>query len=336
MMLVKEPLGHERWRRDFKTDGRSGVAIGGGGLALVGRGLSQQLRSAAQMVLLPLTEPGTDLAMTLRDRAGQLGTPSQREQRRIDQLQRDIDTLRNALYAERQRMADRIESERLKDEVCGGPLKDCRDQWNLISARVIGGESLPYGTGAKTVKTSAGKAGAYVTTADLLTDRVKSLPEGLWTLDTKSLVGRITDSGAATARLQLVTDSSFGIAVVIWRDPRITRKITSGPRQEQLTAEYSVAHPIRTALQGDGKENMIAIQVPKEHEVRPGDVAYTAPGQAAPPYVQVAKVTQVLPDPKNAGFVTLVLAPITDLGSLRKVFIVIPRSEEKPSPGGAR
>ena len=43
-------------------------------------------------------------------------------------------------------------------------------------------------------------------------------------------------------------------------------------------------------------------------------------------------VTEVKPDPRNAGLVTLLIAPVADLASLRDVYIVIPLSE--PSAGG--
>jgi cell shape-determining protein MreC len=43
-----------------------------------------------------------------------------------------------------------------------------------------------------------------------------------------------------------------------------------------------------------------------------------------PERIRIGRVTEVKPDPRNAGLVTLRIAPIADLDSLRDVYIVVP------------
>ncbi len=214
----------------------------------------------------------------------------------------------------------------------------------LIAARVVGAESLPYGrTRALNVGAAAGATpGARVTTRRLLTDRAKSIHAGYagvaWEKDlprrraavaSTVLAGMIDASGAFTARLMLVTDREFAIAADLFRviDP-------DNPRQVTVTREGVAAlEPLTPAnrdlipvwARGDGRGGMIVEEVSRNDNVLPGDWLLTRRDDAfLPAGLPIAEVIEVLDDPEHAGFVTLRLRPLADLASLREVYVVVP------------
>ena len=150
-------------------------------------------------------------------------------------------------------------------------------------------------------------------------------------MDTKALVGRIVSLGTATAELELVTDGGFQISAMIWRDPAMCRDIDTAHRREPLTAQNNKYIP--TTIRGDGRGGMIATDVFKGHNVLPGDwIGTDGRSRFMPDRVRIGRVTEVRPDPRNAGLVDPPDFAVADLGSLRDVYIVIPLSE--PSAGG--
>jgi hypothetical protein len=304
------------------------LLLAAAGLTLVGNWAAGDLRSLAQMAMLPLSQPGTGLALTIRERVDELSPPSGRWQRKLveartkaEHLQYDLDAVR-ARFAEHMRI-DHEEKETRYGILNGFPCE-------LVAARVVAGQSLPYGD-TRVLRASAAKPGAYVTTVDLLTDRAKSLPEDLLaldTMDTKALVGRIVSSGMATAQLQLVTDGDFQIGAMIWRDPNLHREIDTAHRREPLTATNNQYIP--TTIRGDGRGGMIATDVFKSHNVLPGDwIGTDGRSKFMPQRIRIGRVAAVKPDPRNAGLVALSITPVADLASLRDVYIVVPMPDSR-------
>jgi cell shape-determining protein MreC len=48
-----------------------------------------------------------------------------------------------------------------------------------------------------------------------------------------------------------------------------------------------------------------------------------------PQGIRIGRVIEVKPDPRNAGLVTLRIAPVADLDALREVYIVVPESDSE-------
>ncbi len=205
----------------------------------------------------------------------------------------------------------------------------------LVPARVVGTNSLPYGSNrVLNVGTSGGAArGIRVTTRLLLTDRSKAIPAGYRTITANALVGRVAEAGAFTARLQLLTDSGFGIGANVRRrhDPRKPRQVRierkgSPPQLVTLTAELARESLIAVELRGDGAKGLIAEDVKANHNIRPGDWVQTRRDDALlPAAVRIGQVVEVTPKADNSLFVTLKIRPHADLESLREVYIVCPK-----------
>jgi len=201
----------------------------------------------------------------------------------------------------------------------------------LIDARVVGADALPYGDGRLlSAGASSGVAlQAAVTTRELLTDRAKALPHGLAVISTSALVGRIVEAGAFTARAQLLTDAGFGTPAQVFRivDPRRPRQVKivqpSAAAVAPLTAENN--HLIPVWAQGDGKGGLVVRDVSENHNVLPGDWLITPrDDRFLPAGVRIGEVTEVTPDPRHVGVVTLRVRPHADLESLREVYVVVP------------
>ena len=302
-------------------------------LTLVGSWAAGDLRSLAQMAMLPLSQPGTGLALTIRERVDGLGPPSRQWQRKLDEARTKAEHLQYDLDVERARFAKHMRMDQEKTDTRYRLLNEFPCE--LVAARVAAGQSLPYGD-TRVLRASGAKPGAYVTTVDLLTDRALSLPEeflAMDAMDTKALVGRIVSSGMATAQLQLITDTDFQMSAVILRDLNLRvlnkpRDIDTEHRREPLTAQNN--RYIATTIHGDGRGGMIATDVFKSHNVLPGDwIGTDGLCKFMPERIRIGRVTAVKPDPRNAGLVTLSIAPVADLASLRDVYIVVPLSDSR-------
>ena len=217
----------------------------------------------------------------------------------------------------------------------------------LIPSRVVAQDSLPY-TATRVVSAQGADDGALVTTRELWTGRRVALPghieeaKRLAVVTASALVGRITESDSYTARLQLLTDRSFRIAVQVHRvvqDPERPRKITvttdGGPdRAERLTPYHPNVRDIHAA--GDGGHGMLIQRVDRRHEVRAGDVVLTrADERAIGAPVPVGRVERVADDEEApAMFVTLHVRPYANLASLRQVYIIVPPWAGRAGPKG--
>jgi cell shape-determining protein MreC len=167
----------------------------------------------------------------------------------------------------------------------------------------------------------------------LLTDREKKLPENLAALSGSSLVGRVVETGAFTARLQLVTDAGFATRAHIGRiiDPQNPREVQAGARILPLTER--VNFPVEAYAHGDGAGGLVCDPIPAVHNIRPGDVLQTRGDEALlPTAVVIGRVSDVQNDPEHPGMVIVRAQPPADLASLRDVYVVVPRISQ-PAEG---
>lgn len=202
-------------------------------------------------------------------------------------------------------------------------------QWEVIPARVVTADSLPYGQErwVNAGHREGAQAGAGVTTRRLLTDRSKALPPGLATIAGSTLVGRLTSAGAFTARLQLVTDEAFSLRGLIQRniDGRLIT-ITSGMGATETPLTQQNDYPVYAEAAGDGRGGLVIRDVNAYHHVKPGDYLLAAGDDAfMPARIVVGVVSEVIDDPKRKGlFVEVRVKPLVDLESLREVYLVVP------------
>jgi len=219
----------------------------------------------------------------------------------------------------------------------GASLKRCE----LIPARVILGEALPYGRSETVAKGTIHGVEKGMRVIDVLTDRSKALPAddrmraitGFSPAAGKPiagsvLVGWVEAAGSFTARVRLVTDKRFKIAAFLQRriDPYRPRKIIGktpdGPTETILTRQNNKL--IKVMLRGDGERGLVTTDdIPKDHNIRAGDWLWTIGRSAKLPIrLRIGEVVSVAPSAKKPNFVTMRAEPATELGSLRDIFIV--------------
>jgi|GEM_PF-1756616 len=231
----------------------------------------------------------------------------------------------------------------------GASLKRCE----LIPARVILGEALPYGRSQTVAKGTVHGIEKGMRVVDVLTDRSKALPAddrmraitGFSPASGKPiagsvLVGWVESAGSFTARIRLVTDKRFAIDAWLQRkiDPGNPRKVTvmtsEGPTEKTLTRNDN--RLVKVNLSGDGERGLITDTIPKAHNIRAGDWLWTI-GRSAklPVRLRIGEVTTVVKSVKNPNFVIAKVAPAAKLGRLRDIFIVRSLvSQLPPSRGG--
>ncbi len=231
--------------------------------------------------------------------------------------------------------ARHLRSMRVFEKLYGGSFGPIGDlPCELIPARVVGMDSLPYGRTRMVTpgRTRGVREGARVTTFELLTNRSKAIQQRLWTINATSLVGRVIEAGAFTARLQLVIDRGFAMRGRLRRrlDPRKPRKILVSLRDAAVLQPLTDANnrPVDVNdVRGDGKEGLIVSDVPAGEQIMVGDELVTRNDDALMPMeVRVGEVVEVLENPKNPEFVTLRVRPYAQLDALREVYIVWPLS----------
>ena len=227
-------------------------------------------------------------------------------------------------------------------------------QCELIPARVILGDALPYGQSQTVAKGTIHGVEKGMRVIDVLTDRAKALPadDRMRAITDYSpvagkpiagsvLVGWVEAAGSFTARVRLVTDKRFKIEAVLHRkiDPANPRKILDktpdGPTVTILTSRNN--RLIKVMLSGDGERGLITTDdIPKDHNIRAGDWLWTI-GRSAklPVRLRIGEVVSVAQSARKPNFVTVRVAPAAELGALRDVFIVRSLvSQLPPSPGG--
>lgn len=298
--------------------------------SLIGPRLARPLRSTASLLLAPIGDGPmyavTELGRKLAADTGNAVSPEEAKA-----LRQENDYLaRLAAYWQYERDSYRRRAELLANfQKMYGPAQDLACE--LIPARVVAGDALPYG---QTRLVSPGarqgvRGGSMVTTRDLLTQRSKALPPRLAVVESNALVGRVADSGAFTASLQLLTDPGFKIRgrirrVITGRNPRqITALENNLPRKTTLTQANN--DPIEVTANGDGTPRLIVKHVKEYDNVLPGDLLVTdTEAEGLPTEIYVGKVAEVAPDTKDSRRVTVYVEPAGDLANLRDVFILSP------------
>lgn len=303
-------------------------------MSLLGWRVADPLRHATEFALVPFGDAPmyarTKLGAKLSRESAAPLTAEEAEKLRIEndylhrlsaywQAQSEVFERQTLLLANFQRMY--------------GPSRDMACE--LIPARVVGAGSLQYDRTRVLSPGSRGgiKPGMPVTTRDLTTRRSKSLPPRLAVVNSSSLVGRVIDSGAFTARLQFVTDRNFQMNGRIRRviAPGKSRMVTVTegdlPRQTLLTAANN--DPIEVLVVGDGSGLVIAPDVKEYYKVQPGDLLMaSAEAENLPVDIHIGRVVKVEIDKKDPRRVKVYVRPHTDVANVRDVFIVSPMLPE--------
>jgi cell shape-determining protein MreC len=298
--------------------------------SLAGPRVARPLRGAACLLLAPIGD-GPMYAVTELGKklSADPGTTISAEEAKA--LRQENDYLaRLAAYWQYERDSYRRRAEKLANfQWMYGPTQDLACE--LIPARVVAADALPYGQW-RVVNSGSRKGvrpGSMVTTRGMQTQRTKALPPRLAVVESNALVGRIADSGAFTASLQLLIDPGFQIRgrirrVISSQRPRqITVTENNLPRKATLTPANN--EPIDVLAQGDGTPRLIVRHVKEYHTVLPGDLLVTdTEAEGLPTEIHVGKVVEVAPDTKDARRVTVYVEPAGDLANLRDVFILSP------------
>lgn len=293
---------------------------------LLGPRASQYLRRPAIAVLSPAGDCGMLLDSWAMGKAHKMAAPdiSAEEGRRLREENEELLNRLQSVSAELARQKQKqLEIQHLR-ELLWGPTSDI--PCDLIPARVILGDSLPFGS-TRVINAGSMSVGLPVTTRRLATDRSEplpqrlsalSLPDKLQALSAAFLVGRLTETGPFAARVQLVTDRDFSARCRIVHRP-------SGGANTALAAQASGVYTAR----GDGG-GMITVADPpvkSTENVAKGDLLVTCEDESLlPARVLIGEVVEVNPA-RQAGFVNLKVQPSADLDALREVFVVAP-------PGG--
>ncbi|MGB2821267.1 MAG: rod shape-determining protein MreC [Phycisphaerae bacterium] len=306
--------------------------------SVMGPQVADPLREATGSLLSPLsdapmwavTELGSRVSAPRQNRISAKEAAELRRQ--IDELNRLVAFLGFRAELHRKRGEDLANFQRMY-----GPTHDLACE--LIPARVVAGGSLPY-DGTRMLTRGSRRTvhpGSAVTTRQLVTDRSKLLPPLLSVVNSNFLVGRITVSGAFTARLQLLTDRDFEIygrvRRVISSRPRemVTVKEGELPRTAPLTPESN--YPIDVIAHGDGAGHLIVPDVEEQHKVQQGDLLVTSADHGdVPTEIHIGEVVEVSSDPKDARRVTLTVKPHADLENIRDVYILSPVEPPSGSP----
>lgn len=309
--------------------------------SLLGRHAADVLRMPAHYVLAPLGDLGMSAASAFKSRLADraVGTISEQEARR---LQREVDDLHHKVIA-LARFGYYWKKRCREIQNLRKPYGPIPETCELIPARVVLGEALPYGRW-KTVNVGRARgAGEGMHVVEVLTDRSKALPQGLPTITASgsTLIGRIEVAGKLIARIQLVTDRGFRTPANIWRtiDPANPRRITvrteAGAREQLLTRANN--DPIEVEARGNGDNELKVADVPKDHKVRPGDRLWSTPdNRILPVQLIIGKVVRVERSQKNPAFVDVYVKPAADLAALRDVYIVRPLASTLPARSGGR
>ncbi len=304
---------------------------------------SRWLCRRARPVLVPLSHVGMVAAVHLRTQLGRLtGAGSDSEQARIAALSNEL----LAMQALIDDLNQQLQEMRAWRPPFRRPLPDPNRpgaaptgyRCKLIDAVVIGSEALPLrnrrllGTGAESGVTG----GEWVTTRRTLHEFSKALPRGLTALGRNYVVGKVTESAAYSATLQLVTDPGWQAQARILRlvRPGQTRQVDErhadgsvAPRLVRHSGRSrgpELAGPVvAVTAEGDG-HRIVCRHVPAHHDVREDDVLTTAWSAGLPFRLTIGRVEQVEREAGAPHFVTVKVRPEADLGNLRRVYIVLP------------
>ena len=290
-------------------------------------------RRILHAAMAPLGDGGTYLATTFQSYLERISSEdiSAAEARSVKKNNKELLRRLNAIEYNRQYWRRQVAViQNIRERF--GAIRDLPCE--LIPARVLGREPLPYGATLplKTRGSTGARTGAAVTTRHLLTDRSKALPPNLATISGAALVGRLVDSWAFGARVQLITDRGFRIRARIRRiinpaKPRLITVVTEAASVETLSPSNNIAIDVEAA--GDGGGFIIVKNVNAYDNVLAGDLLVTAPDAVfLPVEMGIGQVVEVRKDPRHP-FVSLRVRPHADLVAVREVYIVVPRGVSK-------
>ncbi len=317
------------------------LMLAAGVLALLGPDAADQLRSMVDWALAPLGDAGMYLTASVKHRTRPAPELTDAQAAALadenERLRGIVTTQREYLRQLAAQLHGGSRTYRRVFSAAFGP--DADVPVRLVPARAVATDSLPYGwTRVLNAGSNDGVDGGMLATQRLiLTDRRKQLPPNLAVLGDSALVGRIMESGAFTARLQLVTDANFSSRVHIARviDPSSPREVQVDARRVTLTPQINYA--IEAYARGNGAGLLVCDPIPAVHNVRPGDILQTRGRDALLPVpVVMARVTEVSDDPEHAGMVIVTAKPLADLASLRDVYIIVPRIRRPQSQQGGQ
>jgi len=329
--------------REIFSKGRvlAGLMVAALAASLLGPRVAGHLRNVARLVIAPVGEVGVYATTAVRRHVDEAmrETISQDEARRLRQ---ENAYLRHALAvtAEGRMAAMRhiAAIQHIRNHLYG-PTEQMPSE--LIPARVVGADSLPY-SATRVVSAGAGAGaspGRFVTTRELWTGHRLALRENLAAITASAFVGRITESDAFTARLQLLTDRAFRLDVQIHRvvNPKRPREITVTIGGRDGLVSLREDHPdIEATARGDGRRGMVIPHVRRRDELRPGDIVLTRSADAAVgASVRVGLVDRVEDDADEPGlFVSLHVKPYVNLLALREVYVIVPPRRGWAPEGG--
>ena len=300
-------------------------------LSAFGKAAAEPMRGLAHW-LLALGQPGMGLTASIKSRlhGGADGGLSSFE---ASDLKKKLEEATWRCEKAEADLLKRMDEEKTRVKVCG-QMSDFPCE--LMSAHVAAGEPLPYGQTRLVDKGRVHGAGPESRVVTVLTDRSKSLPPRLATINSSALVGRLLETGAYFARVQLITDSGFHLRCRIIRDPAVARTITEtkGGVAAQKPLTHSNNVPVDVVADGDGVDGLTVCDVKKQYGIMKGDWLVTSRDDAfMPEHVRIGRVVEVKDDPKNQLFVIIHVQPSADLSSLKDVLIVYPIVSES---SGAR
>ena len=316
------------------------MLLGAGATSLMGSWASDVLRMPAACALAPVSDyvkastSAFKLAMAHREEPAMSASDAARLREEVKRWRStaEICSRRGRYWWKRYRAIQNTRS------AYGPSLDTCE----LIPARVILGEALPYGQSQTVSAGTIRGVGKGMRVVDVLTDRSKAFPRdgrmraitGFPPVDGKPLagsvlVGWVEAAGSFTARIRLITDKRFQIRSRLRRtiDPDNPRNALidtpDGLVERILTPGDNAAKEIMVTLSGDGERGLVTDEIQKGHNIRPGDWLSTV-GRSAklPVELRIGVVVSVAPSDGNPNFVIAKVVPAVKLGSLRDIFIV--------------
>ncbi|GEM_PF-2141533 len=313
----------------------SALLVGAAVMTFLSPASAGRVRGLFHWAIAPLGDAGMYFVSRVKTTSEPTGGISPSQARELKR-QNEILRRRQRLLAARLAQLDgQIESGRTVISRLFGRSQDVPVK--LIPARVVAEDSLPYGwcrlinAGQK----QGVSPGLAATTRTLLSDRSEKLPKNLAVLSGQALVGRVVESSAYSARLQLLTDRGYRVGAQVHRviNPRSRRTVRHGDRLVKLTPQIN--RPVNVLACGDGAGGIVAREVRLAYNIQPGDRLQTHPDSPELPVaVEIGTVARVLDDPKHPGMVTLEISPTADLPPLREVFVVVPTLAGLGQSGG--
>jgi rod shape-determining protein MreC len=130
------------------------------------------------------------------------------------------------------------------------------------------------------------------------------LKAGQYVLGGNGIVGTVSETSQATARVRLVTDAGSKLKVAVWQ----------GDRKKYIYAR----------MDGNGTNSAKIPFISREYKITDGDTVYAAavPGFLETPVV-VGRITEVKPDEKEPLLWDIAVEPVQNVELLRRVAAIV-------------